>query len=315
MRMRRRAAASWEVPERARACPERTRSRRQRADKRRPCGQRRSSAWTDCNQNRAGRLPPTFGCNPFDEDKGPGGKGVQWILFRLIPLMARVLVVDDQPANVRILAAALRGQCEVVSAGDGATALAAAAADDVDLILLDVVLPDIDGFDVCRRLKANERTRSIPVIFVTSLEQVHDEATGFDVGGVDYITKPFHGPIVRARVRTHLELKHARDLLESLAMIDAVTGIANRRRFDEVLAQEWNRAVRSGSSPSIGPAGPDFFKKLNDAYGHARGDVCLRAVAQALHGVARRSSDLVARYGGEEFGLIVPESDASVMRP
>src|SRR5260221_313071 len=108
--------------------------------------------------------------------------------------MARVLVVDDQPANVRILAAALRGQCEVVSAGDGATALATAAADDVDLILLDVVLPDIDGFDVCRRLKADERTRRIPVIFVTSLEEVHDEAMGFDVGGVDYITKPFHAP-------------------------------------------------------------------------------------------------------------------------
>ena len=124
--------------------------------------------------------------------------------------MARVLVVDDQPANVRILAAALRGQCEVVSAGDGATALATAAADDVDLILLDVVLPDIDGFDVCRRLKADERTRRIPVIFVTSLEEVHDEAMGFDVGGVDYITKPFHAPIVRARVRTHLELKQAR---------------------------------------------------------------------------------------------------------
>ncbi len=228
--------------------------------------------------------------------------------------MARVLVVDDQPVNVRILAAALRGQCEVVSAGDGATALATAAADDVDLILLDVVLPDIDGFDVCRRLKADERTRRIPVIFVTSLEEVHDEAMGFDVGGVDYITKPFHAPIVRARVRTHLELKQARDLLESLAMIDAVTGIANRRRFDELLAQEWNRAVRSGSSLSIGLADLDFFKKLNDAYGHARGDVCLRAVAQALHGVARRTSDLVARYGGEEFGLIVPESDAPAMR-
>jgi diguanylate cyclase (GGDEF)-like protein len=228
--------------------------------------------------------------------------------------MASVLVVDDQPANVRILAAALRDQCEVVSAFDGSTALATAAAGDVDLILLDVVLPDIDGFEVCRRLKADERTRHIPVIFVTSLEDVHDETMGFDVGGVDYITKPIRAPIVRARVRTHLELKQARDLLESLAMIDAVTGIANRRRFNESLEQEWKRAVRSGSSLSIGIADLDYFKKLNDIYGHASGDSCLRAVAQALRGVVRRPADLVARYGGEEFGLVFPESDANAMR-
>jgi diguanylate cyclase (GGDEF)-like protein len=228
--------------------------------------------------------------------------------------MPRVLVVDDQPANVRILAAALRGQCEVVSAFDGETALAVATAGDIDLILLDVVLPDIDGFDVCRRLKADQRTSRIPVIFVTSLEDVHDEAMGFDVGGVDYITKPIRAPIVRARVRTHLELKQARDLLESLAMIDAVTGIANRRRFDEALANEWKRAVRNGSSLSIGIADLDFFKKLNDLYGHARGDLCLRTVAQALGGVVRRPADLVARYGGEEFGLVIPESDAGAMQ-
>ena len=228
--------------------------------------------------------------------------------------MARVLLVDDQPANLRILAAALRGQCEVVTAGDGASALVTAAAGDIDLILLDVVLPDIDGFDVCRRLKSDERTRRIPVIFVTALEDVVDETTGFDVGGVDYITKPIRTPIVRARVRTHLELKLARDLLESLAMIDAVTGIANRRRFDEALEQEWRRAMRSGSSLSVGIADLDFFKKLNDVYGHARGDACLRAVAQALQGTVRRPADLVARYGGEEFGLIVPDSDASALR-
>jgi diguanylate cyclase (GGDEF)-like protein len=216
--------------------------------------------------------------------------------------------------NVRILAAALRGEWDVVSATDGAAALAAAAAGDVDLILLDVVLPDIDGFDVCRKLKADGRTSRIPVIFVTSLEEMHDETTGFSVGGVDYITKPIRGPIVRARVRTHLELKNARDLLESLAMIDAVTGIANRRRFDETLELEWKRAMRSRSSLSVGLADLDFFKRLNDTYGHARGDECLRAVAQALQATARRPSDLVARYGGEEFGIIIPESDAPAMR-
>jgi diguanylate cyclase (GGDEF)-like protein len=142
---------------------------------------------------------------------------------------------------------------------------------------------------------------------------MHDETTGFSVGGVDYITKPIRGPIVRARVRTHLELKNARDLLESLAMIDAVTGIGNRRRFDETLELEWKRAMRSRSSLSVGLADLDFFKRLNDTYGHARGDECLRAAAQALHATARRPSDLVARYGGEEFGIVVPESDAPAM--
>ena len=216
--------------------------------------------------------------------------------------------------NVRILAAALRGESDVVSAHDGAAALAAAMAGDIDLILLDVVLPDIDGFEVCRRLKADARTSRIPVIFVTSLEEMQDETTGFAVGGVDYIVKPIRAPIVRARVRTHLDLKHARDLLESLAMIDAVTGIANRRRLDEVLEGEWKRAVRSRASLSIALADLDFFKKLNDTYGHARGDECLRAVAQALRSTARRPTDLVARYGGEEFALVIPDSDAMAMR-
>ncbi len=234
--------------------------------------------------------------------------------FRRRCAIARVLIVDDQPANVRILAAALRAECDVASAPDGAAALAAAAAGDVDLILLDVVLPDIDGFDVCRRLKADARTSRIPVIFVTSLEEMQDETTGFSVGGVDYITKPIRAPIVRARVRTHLDLKHARDLLESLAMIDAVTGVANRRRFDEALELEWKRAVRSHAPLSIGLADIDVFKRLNDTYGHACGDECLRAVAQALRATVRRPSDLVARYGGEEFGIVIPETDGPAMR-
>jgi diguanylate cyclase (GGDEF)-like protein len=227
--------------------------------------------------------------------------------------LPRVLVVDDQPANVRILAAALRKDCDVVACHDGESALGLAAAGDIDLILLDVVMPGVDGFEVCRRLKAEVRTRRIPVIFVTALEDMRDETTGFDVGGVDYITKPIRAPIVRARVRTHLALKQAQDLLESLASIDAVTGIANRRRFDEALDQEWKRAARSGARLSIAIADIDFFKAVNDLYGHARGDDALRRVAHALRGIARRPSDLVARYGGEEFGLVFPESDAAAM--
>jgi diguanylate cyclase (GGDEF)-like protein len=221
----------------------------------------------------------------------------------------RLLIVDDQPANVRVMAEALRDRYELYFATSGARALEIAAEGGIELVLLDVVMPGLDGFEVCRRLKSDERTSRIPVIFVTAREEVDDEARGFDVGGVDYITKPIRPPIVRARVQTHLELKSARDLLESLASIDALTGIANRRRFDATLEAEWRRCARSGVPFSLVLIDVDYFKSFNDTYGHARGDDCLRAVAQALLAVARRPGDVAARYGGEEFGLILPHTD------
>ena len=142
-------------------------------------------------------------------------------------------------------------------------------------------MPGVDGFEICRRIKADEATSRIPVIFVTAREEVGDEARGFDVGAVDYITKPIQPPIVRARVKTHIELKRARDLLESLASIDAVTTIANRRRFDACLETEWKRCARSHSPLTIAIADVDHFKSFNDTYGHTRGDERLREVALA----------------------------------
>lgn len=222
----------------------------------------------------------------------------------------RLLIVDDQPANIHVMAEALRNNYELLFATSGAKALELAAARDVELVLLDVVLPDIDGFDICQRLKSDERTSRIPVIFVTAREEMSDETRGFEVGGVDYIAKPIRPPIVRARVRTHIELKRARDLLEQTASIDALTGIGNRRRFDTALANEWKRAVRSHLPFSLAILDVDFFKFYNDTYGHARGDECLRAVAHALAGVVHRAGDVVARYGGEELALILPDTDA-----
>jgi diguanylate cyclase (GGDEF)-like protein len=224
----------------------------------------------------------------------------------------RVLLVDDQPANIHVLAQALAGY-DLVFATNGPRALELAHG-GVDLVLLDVEMPGMDGLEVCRRLMEDEAARKIPVIFVTGRGEVEDETTGFDAGAVDYITKPVSPPIVRARVKTHLELKEARDLLEELASIDALTGIANRRRFDARLDEEWRRAARGGHALSVAIVDVDFFKKFNDRYGHARGDACLRAVAQALEAVCRRPTDLAARFGGEEFALVLADADAETAK-
>jgi diguanylate cyclase (GGDEF)-like protein len=224
----------------------------------------------------------------------------------------RLLLVDDQPANIHVLAQALGGY-DLVFATNGPRALELAHG-GVDLVLLDVEMPGMDGLEVCRRLKEDEAARKIPVIFVTGRGEVDDETTGFDAGAVDYITKPISPPVVRARVKTHLELKEARDLLEELASIDALTGISNRRRFDARLDEEWRRAARGGHGLSVVIVDVDFFKKYNDRYGHARGDACLRSVAQALDSVCRRPTDLAARFGGEEFALVLAEADAGAAK-
>ncbi len=220
---------------------------------------------------------------------------------------SRVLIVDDQPQNVHVLAETLGGDHELLVAGSAARALELAPS--ADLILLDVLMPDMDGLEVCRRLKANEATKRIPVIFVSALEQTENQTQGFEAGAVDYILKPISPAIVRARVRTHLELKAARDLLEKLATQDALTGIANRRRFDEVVEEEWRRSLRGSHLLTIALADIDHFKAFNDRHGHSGGDTCLRLVAGTLQRLCRRPGELVARYGGEEFAFLLPEVD------
>jgi diguanylate cyclase (GGDEF)-like protein len=226
----------------------------------------------------------------------------------------RVLVVDDQPVNLQLMAEVLRGLCDVLVAASGARALEIAAMGGVDLILLDVTMPEMDGIEVCARLKADPRTGDVPVIFVSGRGDIQDETRGFDAGGVDYIIKPVSGPLVCARVKTHLELKSARDALERMALVDGLTGIPNRRRFDSVLQSEWRRAVRSGNSLTLALFDVDHFKKFNDSYGHVRGDQCLREVAGVLAAECQRAGDLVARYGGEEFALILPETTGAGSR-
>ena len=223
-----------------------------------------------------------------------------------------ILIVDDTPINIQVLAEALRSDYRVKVAASGPSAFDIMARHGTpDLILLDVMMPDMDGYEVCRRLKDNPATKEVPVIFVTAKTEVVDEELGLRLGAVDYIAKPFHLPIVTARVRNQIKLKLKTDLLASLALLDGLTDIPNRRRFDEALEAEFKRAQRAGSSIALAMLDIDYFKHYNDHYGHGAGDVSLKKVASALTDCADRPGDLVARYGGEEFVALLPETDAA----
>ena len=221
-----------------------------------------------------------------------------------------ILIVDDTPTYIQVLAEALRVDYRVRVANSGKVAFEIIAKLGApDLILLDVMMPEMDGYEVCRHLKQLPETRNVPVIFVTAKTDVVDEEYGLRLGAVDYIAKPFHLAIVSARVQNHINLKLKSDLLESQAMLDGLTNIPNRRRFDETLENEWKRAQRSGVPLSLIMADIDYFKQYNDHYGHGVGDTCLKKVAVSLAASTERPSDLAARYGGEEFAIILPETD------
>ncbi len=167
-------------------------------------------------------------------------------------------------------------------------------------------MPGMTGLEVCRRLQADPRLAKIPVIFITAMTKEEDEVKAFEVGGVDYITKPFRSIVVRARIKTHLELKSHRDTLEKLASLDGLTGIKNRRSFDSDLATAWSAACRVQQPLSLALIDVDHFKQYNDHYGHVRGDACLIAIAKALKSLTKRATDVVARFGGEEFAVLLP---------
>jgi diguanylate cyclase (GGDEF)-like protein len=226
-----------------------------------------------------------------------------------------VLIVDDTPTNIQILAESLAADYRIRVAAGGRAALEVVERQGApDLILLDVMMPGMDGYEVCRRLKENPKTSNVPVIFVTAMNEAADEERGLRIGAVDYITKPFCLPVVKARLQNHIKLKLMTDVLEAMAWLDGLTGIPNRRRFDEVLEIEWKRALRAGTMLSVIMADVDYFKNYNDRYGHDAGDVCLKRVASALAAAVTRPADLVARYGGEEFVLLAPETDVDGAR-
>lgn len=217
-----------------------------------------------------------------------------------------ILLVDDQPLNLQMLNETLSQFYSIKIAKSGVVALKLAREFRPDLILLDVVMPDMDGYEVCRELKRSEGTRDIPVIFLTGASSEEHEVKGLSLGAVDYIAKPFNFPIVKARIQTHLKLKKQNDLLARLATVDSLTHIPNRRCADNVLRHEWRRAQRTGNDISIGMADVDYFKLFNDHYGHAEGDRCLQQVAEVLSKSTKRPGDFIGRFGGEEFIFILP---------
>ncbi len=224
----------------------------------------------------------------------------------------KVLIVDDERVNRTILADLLKGEHQVLLAKNGAQTLERVAQDrSIDLILLDVMMPDMDGYEVLRHLKADDKTKDIPVMFITALNSSGDEESGLRLGACDYIGKPFSPAIVQARVANLLRFVRQRKMLEVLAGRDGLTEIANRRLLDETLHREWSRTQRLGQPLSLAFIDIDCFKQYNDRYGHAGGDAVLRQVARHLTWSLGRPTDFVARYGGEEFLLILPDTDAA----
>lgn len=220
----------------------------------------------------------------------------------------KLLVVDDQPINIQVMHQVFGSDYQVFMATSGAQALSICQTNPPDLVLLDIVMPGLDGFEVCVQLKANDTTRNIPVIFVTAHTDAAQETHGLSLGAVDFISKPVNPAVVRARVKTHLTLKFQSDLLRKLVFLDGLTGVFNRRYFDQQLGVEWARSTRSNSPLSVIMLDVDHFKLYNDRYGHQAGDDCLRHLAHTFKATLRRPADLVARYGGEEFACILPDT-------
>ena len=222
----------------------------------------------------------------------------------------KVLIIDDAEQIHHLVRARLKGLAvDIICSSTGQTGLAAAKAEQPDLILLDVNMPGMSGFEVCKLLKDNAETYNIPVVFLTGVDETVNKVKGFDLGAVDYVTKPFDPAELRARVRSALKTKELMDMLTTQAQIDGLTGLHNRRYFDHRLEQELSEAQRYEKPVGLLLLDIDHFKSINDTYGHPKGDQVLSKLAEVLTQTCR-GSDIPCRYGGEEFAVILPESMA-----
>lgn len=243
-----------------------------------------------------------------------------------------ILIVDDESINVSILVEMLNDKYNLLGATDGATALEIANSDEnVDLILLDIIMPGMDGSEVAHQLKHNKKTSEIPFIFLTTKSDTQSIVKGFQEGAVDYISKPFAKEELLARVHNHLqlhklngelldalralqekidELNQSKRALKELSITDEMTKLYNRRYFNEVFKKEFNRAKRENKSISFLMLDVDHFKLYNDVYGHQKGDNVLSKIGGVLNSFSKRAGDFAFRLGGEEFGIIFHENAA-----
>ncbi|MCL2107713.1 MAG: diguanylate cyclase [Oscillospiraceae bacterium] len=220
-----------------------------------------------------------------------------------------VLIVDDENSNIIALNSILSGEYTTYAAKSGAAAIAAAEKYAPDVILLDIIMPDMDGYEVITVLKSTELTKDIPVIFITGLRNSEDEEKGLSLGAADYISKPFSSAIVKLRLRNQIMILEQLRIIERLSMTDRLTELPNRRFFETQMNSEWRRAKREKIPISVLMIDVDNFKHYNDTYGHQQGDVALCTVAEVFRQVLKRSGDFAARWGGEEFVVLLPNTD------
>jgi len=221
-----------------------------------------------------------------------------------------ILLVDDDLMVIRILHRILSGFTPIRFATSGRMALKLARESVPDLVLLDVDMPDVSGFEVCTVFKNEPALAQVPIIFITSHESQQLEAKGIELGAADFISKPPHPPLVMARVRTYQRLKMLSDTMRSAVKMDFLTGALTRRQLEKVLTLEWLRAQRSSAPLVLLLADIDDFTAYNGEFGEEKGDTCLKSIADALRSAARRPTDVLGRYAGGKFALLLPESDA-----
>ncbi len=221
-------------------------------------------------------------------------------------MKSKVLIIEDSLSFAAYFCDVLSDSYAVSVAHNASEGLSIALADQPEIILLDLVLPDVDGYEAFKNIKSHKTLSDIPIIFVSAVSEIKDQMKGLDLGAVDYIVKPINPDIVRAKIKNHIKIKHDFERLENISLKDPLTLVGNRRLFDERLDSEWRRAKRDGFSLGLFMLDIDFFKNFNDSKGHLAGDECLKSIAGAIDSSLKRGGDIVVRYGGEEFAAILP---------